>query len=268
MRSCASDSPPLRPPATPLRRRNRVLRHAVSLDLARAVATAFGATDTGRSMPRWGMTIGMRRNVLRPDRLPSRRPRHLRRAVLRPRLRLRADAAVGLSVREPDTARRARGRDHDLRTVVGVGLDDLGDELARPVKLPVRGAVVALAFVSFVMSVAIAEAFADRAWTFAIAFVVLQVGRTGFIVWATARHDRAVSRDFLCILVWTVAGAVLWITGAVLPLSSSSRSGPPPSASSSSARYSAIRCPESGGCGSRRGTCRVRTSPSGPRCSC
>ncbi|SFS14713.1 Low temperature requirement protein LtrA [Microbacterium sp. cf046] len=88
-----------------------------------------------------------------------------------------------------------------------------------PVKLPVRGAVLALAFVSFVMSVAIAEAFGDRAWTFAIAFVVLQVGRTAFIVWATARHDPAVSRDFLRILVWTGAGAVLWITGAVLPLS-------------------------------------------------
>jgi low temperature requirement protein LtrA len=87
-----------------------------------------------------------------------------------------------------------------------------------PVKLPVRGAVVALAFVSFVMSIAIAEAFGDRAWTFAIAYVVLQVGRTGFIVWATARHDRPVSRDFLSILVWTLAGAVLWITGAVLPL--------------------------------------------------
>jgi low temperature requirement protein LtrA len=88
-----------------------------------------------------------------------------------------------------------------------------------PVKLPVRGAVVALAFVSFVMSVAIAEAFGDRAWTFAIAFVVLQVGRTAFIVWATARHDAPVSRDFLCILIWTLAGAVLWITGALLPLS-------------------------------------------------
>jgi low temperature requirement protein LtrA len=88
-----------------------------------------------------------------------------------------------------------------------------------PVKLPVRGAVVTLAFVSFVMSVAIAEAFGDRAWTFAVAFVVLQVGRTGFIVWATARHDRAVSRDFLLILLWTLAGAALWITGALLPLS-------------------------------------------------
>ena len=62
-----------------------------------------------------------------------------------------------------------------------------------PVKLPVRGAVVALAFVALVMSVAIAEAFGERAWTFAIAYVVLQLGRTGFIVWATARHDREVA---------------------------------------------------------------------------
>jgi low temperature requirement protein LtrA len=87
-----------------------------------------------------------------------------------------------------------------------------------PVKLPVRGAVVGLAFVSFVMSVAIAEAFGERAWTFAIAFVVLQVGRTAFMVWATRRHDADASRDFLCILVWTLIGAVLWIAGALLPL--------------------------------------------------
>lgn len=87
-----------------------------------------------------------------------------------------------------------------------------------PVKLPVRGAVVALALVSFVMSVSIAEAFGDRAWTFAIAFVVLQVGRTLFIVWATRRHDPAVALDFTRILIWVSAGAVLWIGGAVLPL--------------------------------------------------
>lgn len=88
-----------------------------------------------------------------------------------------------------------------------------------PVKLPVRGAVIALAFVALVMSVSIAEAFGDRAWAFAIAYVVLQVGRTGFIVWATARHDRRVARDFALVLCWTVAGAALWITGALLPLS-------------------------------------------------
>ncbi|NKF32251.1 low temperature requirement protein A, partial [Pseudomonas sp. BGM005] len=48
--------------------------------------------------------------------------------------------------------------------------------------------------------------------------VVLQVGRTVFIVWATARHDRRVARDFSRILCWTVAGGALWIVGALLPL--------------------------------------------------
>ncbi len=67
------------------------------------------------------------------------------------------------------------------------------------------------------MSVSIAEAFGDRAWAFAVAYVVLQVGRTGFIVWATRRHDRRVARDFSHVLGWTVAGGVLWIVGAVLP---------------------------------------------------
>jgi low temperature requirement protein LtrA len=87
-----------------------------------------------------------------------------------------------------------------------------------PAKLPVRGAVIALAFLALVLSVSIAEAFGDRAWAFAIAYVVLQVGRTGFIVWATARHDREVSKDFVRVLVWTAGGAVLWIAGALLPL--------------------------------------------------
>ncbi|WP_164743432.1 low temperature requirement protein A [Microbacterium sulfonylureivorans] len=87
-----------------------------------------------------------------------------------------------------------------------------------PVTLPVRGAVIALAFVALVMSVSIAEAFGERAWAFAIAYVVLQVGRTGFIVWATARHDPPVARDFARVLAWTVAGGALWIVGALLPL--------------------------------------------------
>jgi low temperature requirement protein LtrA len=87
-----------------------------------------------------------------------------------------------------------------------------------PVKLPVRAAVVALAFASFVMSIAIAEAFGERAWTFAISYIVLQVGRTAFMVWATARHDRRVSRDFACVLAWTLLAALLWLIGALLPL--------------------------------------------------
>src|ERR671913_2203073 len=39
-----------------------------------------------------------------------------------------------------------------------------------PVALPVRGAVIALAFAGLVVSVSIAEAFGERAWAFAIAY--------------------------------------------------------------------------------------------------
>ncbi|KQM82469.1 low temperature requirement protein A [Agromyces sp. Leaf222] len=87
-----------------------------------------------------------------------------------------------------------------------------------PVKLPVRGAVIVLAFVALVLSVSIAEAFGDRAWAFAIAYVVLQLGRAVFIVLAAARHDAALARDFSCVLVWTTAGSALWLVGALLPL--------------------------------------------------
>ncbi|GAA1058865.1 low temperature requirement protein A [Agromyces bracchium] len=87
-----------------------------------------------------------------------------------------------------------------------------------PVRVPVRVAVIALAFVAFVMSAAIAEAFGDRAWTFALAYIVLKLGRAAFMVWATARHDRQVAHDFGNVLAWALAGSALWIVGALLPL--------------------------------------------------
>lgn len=87
-----------------------------------------------------------------------------------------------------------------------------------PERLPVRLAVFLLALVAFVMSVAIAESFGERAWAFAIAYVVLQIGRTVFMVLATRPHDRDLSRIFVRVLIWLAAGAVLWIGGALLPL--------------------------------------------------
>ncbi|WP_401000448.1 low temperature requirement protein A [Agromyces sp. GXQ0307] len=87
-----------------------------------------------------------------------------------------------------------------------------------PVRVPVRVAVIVLASVAFVMSAAIAEAFGDRAWTFALAYIVLKLGRAVFMVWATARHERQVSREFGNVLVWALAASVLWVVGALLPL--------------------------------------------------
>ncbi|RXZ48333.1 low temperature requirement protein A [Agromyces binzhouensis] len=88
-----------------------------------------------------------------------------------------------------------------------------------PVRIPVRIAVIVLAFIAFVMSASIVEAFGDRAWTFALAYIALKLGRAGFMVWATARHDAQVSREFGNVLAWALAGSALWIAGALLPLS-------------------------------------------------
>ncbi len=136
-----------------------------------------------------------------------------------------------------------------------------------PVKLPVRGAVVALGFVALVMSVSIAEAFGDRAWAFALSYVVLQVGRTGFIVWATVRHDRRVAHDFALILGWTVVGGALWIVGACCRMRGSCRCGPRLSPSNCSARFWGTRYRVEGRCGCNRGICPVLTSPNGRRSS-
>ena len=87
-----------------------------------------------------------------------------------------------------------------------------------PARLPVRGVVIALALVGLVMSTSIYESFGDRGLAFAIAYVVLQLGRTVFMVLAVARHDRVLHRQFVSLLVWLSAASALWIVGALLPL--------------------------------------------------
>jgi low temperature requirement protein LtrA len=87
-----------------------------------------------------------------------------------------------------------------------------------PARLPVRGVIIALSFVGLVMSTSIFESFGDRGIVFAIAYVTLQLGRTMFMVFALARHDRALHQTFLRMLAWLSVAAVFWIVGALLPL--------------------------------------------------
>ena len=87
-----------------------------------------------------------------------------------------------------------------------------------PTKLPVRGVVIGLALVGFVLSTSIYESFGDRGIVFAISYVTLQLGRTAFILLALARHDRALYRNFTHILIWLSVAGVFWILGALLPL--------------------------------------------------
>src|ERR687884_1514935 len=51
-----------------------------------------------------------------------------------------------------------------------------------PDQSPVRFMLVALMLVSLIMSAAVPEAFGQRGWIFAVAYVALQIGRTSFVV--------------------------------------------------------------------------------------
>lgn len=87
-----------------------------------------------------------------------------------------------------------------------------------PARLPVRGAVLALAMVGFVMSVSIYESFGDRGIVFAIAYVTLQLGRTAVMLAAVARHDASLRAEFTRVMIWLSASGAFWIAGALLPL--------------------------------------------------
>lgn len=85
-----------------------------------------------------------------------------------------------------------------------------------PERLAVRLSLIGFALLAFVAAVSVAESFGDRALAFAVAYVVLQLLRTVFMVAATWRHDRDVSMSFIRVLIWGAAAGVFWILGATL----------------------------------------------------
>ncbi len=92
-----------------------------------------------------------------------------------------------------------------------------------PEALPVRLMLVAVMLASLVMSVAIPGAFGERGLMFALAYVAIQVGRTGFAVVALAgspgasdRTSRDLAMTFRRILCWFAAAGVLWVAGGLL----------------------------------------------------
>ena len=80
-------------------------------------------------------------------------------------------------------------------------------------RLPVRGLLVGLMFASLLMSVAIGDAFGDRAWLFVTGYLVLQVGRATFLM--VALRGRPQGEHFANDLVWELSAGVLWVVGAI-----------------------------------------------------
>jgi low temperature requirement protein LtrA len=82
-----------------------------------------------------------------------------------------------------------------------------------PDRLPVRLYLVGLMFASLLMSAAIPDAFDGRAWLFVTGYLLLQVGRSAFLI--VALRGRALGEHFVNDLVWELLIGVLWVAGAV-----------------------------------------------------
>ncbi len=80
---------------------------------------------------------------------------------------------------------------------------------------PVRFVMLTAMLASLVMSSALPEAYRGRALAFAIAYAVMHVGRSLFVILAAPRDQAALRANFQRILAWRGASAVLWIAGAV-----------------------------------------------------
>jgi low temperature requirement protein LtrA len=82
-----------------------------------------------------------------------------------------------------------------------------------PDRLPVRLMLVALMFASLLMSVAIPEAFDGRAWLFVTGYLLIQIGRSVFLMFAL--RGRALGEHFVNDLIWEVLVGGLWVAGAL-----------------------------------------------------
>jgi low temperature requirement protein LtrA len=82
-----------------------------------------------------------------------------------------------------------------------------------PDRLPVRLMLVGLMFASLLMSVAIADAFDGRAWLFVTGYLLLQLGRSAFLI--VALRGRALGEHFVNDLVWELLTGALWVAGAI-----------------------------------------------------
>jgi low temperature requirement protein LtrA len=82
-----------------------------------------------------------------------------------------------------------------------------------PDRLPVRVLLVGLMFASLLMSVAIPDAFGGRAWLFVTGYLLLQVGRSAFLI--AALRGRPLGEHLVNQLLWEVFAGVLWVAGAI-----------------------------------------------------
>src|SRR3954447_15455569 len=80
----------------------------------------------------------------------------------------------------------------------------------------VRLLLIGLMLASFLMAIAIPQAFGDRALLFAGPYVVIQIGRHTFLNFAAAMPGTVERQRSSRILIWFLVAGVLWIAGGLV----------------------------------------------------
>ena len=84
-----------------------------------------------------------------------------------------------------------------------------------PDRTAVRVMLFGLMLSGLVLAASIPKAFEERALAFALAYALGQLGRGLFMLWALKNHDTGNFRNFIRIILWQAASALVWIAGAV-----------------------------------------------------
>ena len=100
-----------------------------------------------------------------------------------------------------------------LAVVHGWYMTSWGMNWLDPDRLPVRLMLVGLMFASLLMSVAIPDAFDDRAWLFVTGYLLLQFGRLAFLI--AALRGEPLGEHFANDLAWELFAGVFWVAGAI-----------------------------------------------------
>lgn len=82
-----------------------------------------------------------------------------------------------------------------------------------PEQAPVRVMLFGLMIAGLLLSTSIPKAFEGRGLAFAVAYSVMQVGRTLFFLWSVPTSAAGQRNNFLRILIWLGTSAVFWIAG-------------------------------------------------------
>ncbi|HEY9130298.1 MAG TPA: low temperature requirement protein A [Dyella sp.] len=82
-----------------------------------------------------------------------------------------------------------------------------------PERLAVRIMLLVLMLAGLLLSTALPDAFGEYGAVFACAYVLMQVGRTFFMLWALGRDSPANTRNFQRIAVWFCLAGVCWLIG-------------------------------------------------------